>query len=60
MGKKKDYICKCYKVTKSDVDSYLENGIVKFKELKKQEKWGSKCSKCKTRIKDYMKQESRV
>lgn len=59
MGKK-DYICKCYKVTKEDIKNYMENGITKYKELKKKEKWGSKCSKCKNRIKTYMKEERNV
>jgi bacterioferritin-associated ferredoxin len=58
MGKETKYICKCYKVTESNLDSYISEGIKKYKELKKHEKWGSKCSKCKTRIKEYLKENS--
>lgn len=58
MGKNRNYICKCYKVTESDVDEYIQNGVSKYKQLKKEEKWGSKCSKCKNRIKTYLKENS--
>jgi bacterioferritin-associated ferredoxin len=50
MGKK-DYICPCFKLTKKDVKSHIENGITTYKKLQKETKIGSKCSSCKKKTK---------
>ena len=48
---KKDYLCSCYKITKSDVKNHIKNGITDYKELQKITKIGSSCSDCKKKTK---------
>lgn len=47
MGKKKDYICNCHKVTKKDMKTEIKNGTTQFKVLQKDINIGTKCSSCK-------------
>lgn len=49
--KKKEYVCKCHKITKQDFKDEVNNGISTFKELQKETKIGSKCSGCKKKNK---------
>lgn len=53
MGKKKktEYICKCHKITKSDMKKHIKDGISDFKSLQKENKIGNKCSSCKKKNK---------
>lgn len=48
MGKKKkDHICKCFKLEKDDLRNSIKNGASTFKEAQKDIKIGTKCSGCK-------------
>ncbi len=51
---KEDIICKCKGVTKGDVKKALKNGATTYKEVKKETGAGSKCGKCKKKIKKYI------
>lgn len=52
MGKKKkEYICKCYKLTKKDLKDKVKEGYTDFKLVQKELKIGTSCSSCKKKSK---------
>ena len=55
MGKKKDYVCKCYKITKDDLVEKIGEGFTTYNDLKKEIKLGKSCSSCKEKNKKRVK-----
>lgn len=61
MGKQKHktVVCSCHKVTKQDMKTAINDGVVKFKDLQEQTKIGTKCSSCKSKNKERFKKYKR-
>jgi bacterioferritin-associated ferredoxin len=53
-----DIICKCKGITKGEVRKLLKSGMTSFKEIKKATGVTSKCGKCKSKVKKYIKKHS--
>lgn len=49
-------ICPCKKVTKADILRAVADGATKYKDVQKITGAGSKCGKCKSDIKQFIKQ----
>jgi len=60
---KKDYVCSCHKITKSDMKNEIKDGVTEFKLLQKNTKIGTKCSSCKKenkkRFAKYLKKQNK-
>lgn len=54
MNRKKE-ICSCYHVTKGDIEDAVQQGAVKFKEVRKLTKAGKACGHCKKKVKKLIK-----
>lgn len=48
-------ICPCYKITKADIITAIDQGAASYKEVKKATKAGSACGKCKDKVKKFTK-----
>lgn len=53
-----DMLCKCKGVSKSDVKRAIAAGATSYKEVKKATGAGSKCGKCKDKVKRYIKKHT--
>ena len=49
-------LCKCYHLTKSDIEAAVDQGAACFKDVKKMTKAGAACGKCKKEVKTYVKE----
>ncbi len=52
-------ICPCKRVTKGDVLKAMENGASTYKEVKAATGAGSKCGKCKKKVRKFIRKHEK-